>query len=139
MQAAWKRDYNDIGRTAPWAASHWPVLPVDFRKGATGLMALVHDGGANPLGRALYLFRSKQAQYATFCIQSSKRDNCIFVASPSGRTLQVATRQDLKCIYIEERRGFSREVPNWTKVTVPKWRSNQPRSVLTGSTNSLLF
>ena len=33
-----------------------------------------------------------------------------------GRTLQVAPfrrGKDLKCIYTEERRGFSREVPNW--------------------------
>ena len=30
--------------------------PVDFRKGATGLMALVRDGGADPFNGALYVF-----------------------------------------------------------------------------------
>ena len=70
--------------------------PVDFRKGATGLMALVRDGGADPFSGALYVFRSKRAEHATFCIQSSKRDDCISVASPfwtnaSSRT--VPTRQ----------------------------------------------
>jgi hypothetical protein len=36
-------------------------MPVDFRKGATGLMALVRDGGADPFDGALYVFRSKRA------------------------------------------------------------------------------
>jgi hypothetical protein len=31
--------------------------PVDFRKGAMGLMALVRDGGADPFSGALYVFR----------------------------------------------------------------------------------
>jgi transposase len=35
--------------------------PVDFRKGAAGLMALVRDGGADPFSGALYVFRSKRA------------------------------------------------------------------------------
>jgi transposase len=35
--------------------------PVDFRKGAMGLMALVRDGGADPFSGALYVFRSKRA------------------------------------------------------------------------------
>jgi len=55
--------------------------PVDFRKGATGLMALVRDGGADPFSGALYVFRSKRAQQATFCIQSSIRNDCISLAS----------------------------------------------------------
>src|SRR5437899_10474490 len=36
-------------------------MPVDFRKGAMGLMALVRDGGADPFSGALYVFRSKRA------------------------------------------------------------------------------
>jgi transposase len=36
-------------------------MPVDFRKGAIGLMALVRDGGADPFSGALYVFRSKRA------------------------------------------------------------------------------
>jgi transposase len=35
--------------------------PVDFRKGAAGLMALVQASGANPFSGALYVFRSKRA------------------------------------------------------------------------------
>ena len=70
--------------------------PVDFRKGPVSLMALVRDGGVDPFNGALYVFRSKRAQHATFCIQSSKCDNCISMASPfwtnaSSRT--VPTRQ----------------------------------------------
>jgi transposase len=34
---------------------------VEFRKGASGLMALVRDGGADPFNGALYVFRSKRA------------------------------------------------------------------------------
>ena len=37
------------------------VKPVDFRKGANGLMALVRDGGVDPFNGALYVFRSKRA------------------------------------------------------------------------------
>jgi transposase len=36
-------------------------MPVDFRKGANGLMALVRDGGADPFNGALYVFRSRRA------------------------------------------------------------------------------
>ena len=35
--------------------------PVDFRKGASGLMALVQESGADPFSGALYVFRSKRA------------------------------------------------------------------------------
>ena len=35
--------------------------PVDFRKGASGLMALVQGSGADPFSGALYVFRSKRA------------------------------------------------------------------------------
>jgi transposase len=34
--------------------------PVDFRKGAASLMALVRDGGLDPFNGALYVFRSKR-------------------------------------------------------------------------------
>ena len=34
--------------------------PVDFRKGAASLMALVRDGGLDPFNSALYVFRSKR-------------------------------------------------------------------------------
>ena len=35
--------------------------PVDFRKGAASLMALVRDGGLDSFNGALYVFRSKRA------------------------------------------------------------------------------
>jgi transposase len=35
--------------------------PVDFRKGAASLMAVVRDGGLDPFNGALYVFRSKRA------------------------------------------------------------------------------
>lgn len=71
--------------------------PVDFRKGLEGLATLVRESmRADPFSGAVYVFRAKRAQRPTFCIQSSKRDNCISVASPfwtnaSSRT--VPTRQ----------------------------------------------
>ncbi|NEV01805.1 IS66 family insertion sequence element accessory protein TnpB, partial [Bradyrhizobium uaiense] len=71
--------------------------PVDFRKGMEGLAMLVREHmKADPFLGAVYVFRAKRAQHATFCIQSSKRDNCISVASAfsadaSGRTFP--TRQ----------------------------------------------
>lgn len=37
------------------------ATPVDFRKGANDLMALVRDGGSDPFNGALYVFRSKRA------------------------------------------------------------------------------
>ena len=45
--------------------------PVDFRKGATGLMALVRDGGADPFSGALYVFRSKRAQLVSLYLPLS--------------------------------------------------------------------
>jgi len=42
--------------------------PVDFRKGPEGLTALVREAGADPFSGALYVFRAKRAQRATFCI-----------------------------------------------------------------------
>ena len=71
--------------------------PVDFRKGHDGLAALVQQMfGLDPFSGAAFVFRAKRAQHATFCIQFSKRDNCVSVASPfwtdaSSRT--VPTRQ----------------------------------------------
>ena len=43
--------------------------PVDFRKGADGLSALVQETmGADPFSGTVYVFRAKRAQRATFCI-----------------------------------------------------------------------
>ena len=69
----------------------------DMRRGMNSLALLVQEAfKRDPHGGDLYVFRGKNGQHATFCIQSSKRDNCISVASSfwsnaSGRT--VPTRQ----------------------------------------------
>ena len=43
------------------AAVFVATQPVDFRKGASGLMAVVRDSGSDPFSGALYVFRSKRA------------------------------------------------------------------------------
>ena len=69
----------------------------DMRRGMNSLGLLVQEAfKRDPHGGDLYVFRGKSGQHATFCIQSSKRDNRISVASPfwtnaSSRT--VPTRQ----------------------------------------------
>ncbi|UPU01583.1 IS66 family insertion sequence element accessory protein TnpB (plasmid) [Bradyrhizobium barranii subsp. apii] len=71
--------------------------PVDFRRGMDSLAMLVSEAfGADPFDGGLYVFRSKRGQHSTFCIQSSKREDCVSVASAfwadaSGGT--VPTRQ----------------------------------------------
>ncbi|UVK35760.1 IS66 family insertion sequence element accessory protein TnpB (plasmid) [Mesorhizobium sp. AR10] len=40
--------------------------PVDFRKGAASLMALVRDGGLDPFSGALHVFRSKRYRVLPF-------------------------------------------------------------------------
>lgn len=100
--------------------------------------------GLTHFSGALHVFRSKRTQYAAFCIQSSKRDNCVSVASPSrtnDSSRAAPTRQDLTCIYIEERAGLVARCPIGcsTKVTVLEWRLDQPGPALVGSRNSPLF
>ena len=69
----------------------------DMRRGMNSLAVLVQEAfRRDPHGGDLYVFRGKSGQHATFCIQSSKCDNCISMASPfwtnaSSRT--VPTRQ----------------------------------------------
>ena len=56
--------------------------PVDFRKGHDGLAALVQQMfGLDPFSGAAFVFRAKRAQQATFCIQSSIRNDRISLAS----------------------------------------------------------
>ncbi|WP_456761262.1 IS66 family insertion sequence element accessory protein TnpB [Bradyrhizobium sp. USDA 4011] len=68
-----------------------------MRRGFPSLARLVQEGlKRDPHAGDLYVFRGRRGQHATFCIQSSKRDNCISVASAfwadaSGGT--VPTRQ----------------------------------------------
>src|SRR5438132_1688512 len=76
---------------------HLALGHTDMRKGLDGLATLIQEHlRKDPFSGHLFIFRGKNAQHATFCIQSSKRDNCLSVASPfwtnaSSRT--VPTRQ----------------------------------------------
>ena len=47
--------------TASGVVVYVSCQPVDFRKGAASLMALVREGGLDPFNGALYVFRSKRA------------------------------------------------------------------------------
>ncbi len=72
----------------------------DMRRGMQGLALTVQESlKRDPHAGDLYIFRGRRGQHATFCIQSSKRDDCISMASPfwtnaSSRT--VPTRQGFK-------------------------------------------
>ena len=69
----------------------------DMRRGMNSLALSVQEAlHRDPHGGDLYVFRGKSAQHATFCIQSSKRDNCISLASPfwtNASSSTVPTRQ----------------------------------------------
>ncbi|WP_346283704.1 IS66 family insertion sequence element accessory protein TnpB [Bradyrhizobium pachyrhizi] len=50
----------------------------DMRRGFPSLALQVQEVlRKDPLGGHLFVFRGRRSQHATFCIQSSKRDNCI--------------------------------------------------------------
>jgi transposase len=56
--------------------------PVDFRRGADGLAATVQSVlRQDPFSGTIFVFRSKRAQRATFCIRFSIRDDRIPLAS----------------------------------------------------------
>jgi hypothetical protein len=56
--------------------------PVDFRKGAEGLAALVRETmGADPFSGAVYVFRAKRTQLSTFCIRFPFCNGCLSLAS----------------------------------------------------------
>jgi hypothetical protein len=56
--------------------------PIDFRKGPDGLMALVRDAGADPFRGALFVFRAKRAQRATFYIRFAIFEDRLSLAPP---------------------------------------------------------
>ncbi|WP_231168979.1 transposase [Bradyrhizobium sp. 41S5] len=68
-----------------------------MRRGFPSLARLVQESlKRDPHAGDLYVFRGRRAQHSTFCIQSSKREDCVSVASAfwadaSGGT--VPTRQ----------------------------------------------
>ncbi|TCR89885.1 IS66 family insertion sequence element accessory protein TnpB [Rhizobium sp. BK376] len=68
--------------------------PVDFRKGAASLMALVRDGGLDPFNGALYVFRSKRADRIRIvwwdgsgvCLYSKTLESGLLLAGHIGGT-----------------------------------------------------
>lgn len=69
----------------------------NMRRGMNSLAVLVQEAfRRDPHGGDLYVYRAKRGQHATFCIQSTKRVNCISVASPfwaKASSCAVPTRQ----------------------------------------------
>ena len=66
------RRAEDKGMIGPGADARVLVAtrPVDFRKGADSLAALVAaEFGGDPFSGVIYCFRAKKAQPPTFCIQ----------------------------------------------------------------------
>ncbi|WP_456761243.1 IS66 family insertion sequence element accessory protein TnpB [Bradyrhizobium sp. USDA 4011] len=69
----------------------------DMRRGFPSLALQVQEVlRKDPLSGHLFVFRGRRGQHSTFCIQSSKREDCVSVASAfwadaSGGT--VPTRQ----------------------------------------------
>ena len=76
---------------------HLALGYTDMRKGLDGLATLIQEHlKKDPFSGHLFVFRGKKAQHATFCIQSSKCDNCISMASPfwaSASSCIIPTRQ----------------------------------------------
>jgi transposase len=53
----------------------------DMRKGMTGLAMLVQQGlAADPFNGAVFAFRGRRANHATFYIQFTSLDNCLSLA-----------------------------------------------------------
>ena len=71
--------------------------PVDFRRGAEGLVALVQEQlRHDPFSGTIFIFRSKQAEPTTFCIRFAIRDSRLSLASSVWKDaagLAVPTRQ----------------------------------------------
>ena len=73
--------------------------PVDFRKGADGLVALVREAlGHDPFSETIFIFRSKRAQSPTFCIPFSLCDNRLSLAS--------IVRADVAGLAVSSRQGI---------------------------------
>jgi len=99
--------------------------PVDFRKGAEGLAALVRETmRADPFSGAIYVFRAKRAKLPTFCIWFAFRDGrlpmasavranvaSLAILSSISSGLEAATRaliaESNRCISASSLSGFS--------------------------------
>ena len=73
------------------------TCPVDFRRGADGLAAIVQTAlRQDPFSGTIYVSRSKRPQLPTFCIRFSIRDGRLPLASvvrPNAAGLAVPARQ----------------------------------------------
>jgi transposase len=73
--------------------------PVDFRKQADSLAALVQEAlGADPFSGAVYVFRARRAQLPTFCIPFSFCNDCLPLAPvvrAEATSLTVSSRQGI--------------------------------------------
>ena len=71
--------------------------PVDFRKQADGLAAIVQAAlGADPFCGTVYVFRSKRLHLSTFYIRFSFRDDHLSLAStvrPNAPGVAIPARQ----------------------------------------------
>jgi transposase len=80
--------------------------PVDFRKQADSLAALVQEAlGADPFSGAVYVFRAKRAQLSTFCIPFSFCDDCLPLAPvvrAEAAGITVSSRQGID-MHLHER------------------------------------
>jgi transposase len=80
--------------------------PVDFRKGADGLVALVRETlGHDPFAGTIFVFRSKRAQRPTFRIPFSFCDDRLSLASivrADVAGLAVSSRQGID-VHLHER------------------------------------
>jgi transposase len=73
--------------------------PVDFRKGADGLAALVREQlRHDPFAGTIFVFRSKRAHPPTFCIPFSCCDHCL--------SLAPVVRTDVAGLALPARQGF---------------------------------
>jgi hypothetical protein len=72
--------------------------PVDFRRGADGLAATVQSVlQQDPFSGTVFVFRSKRAQRATFCIRFSIRDDRL--------SLAPAVRADIPGVAVSARQA----------------------------------
>jgi transposase len=73
--------------------------PVDFRRGADSLAALVREQlEHDPFSGTIYIFRSKRAQSPTFCIPFPFCDDCLSLAS--------IVRTDVADLAVSSRQGI---------------------------------
>ncbi len=73
--------------------------PVDFRRGADSLAALVREQlKHDPFSGTLFIFRSKRAQHTTFCIR--------FSVCHDRLSLAPAVRAHIASVAVPARQGF---------------------------------